>query len=116
MEPTLLDIIMETMRFGDIQLIRPDVSSPFYETEVKLLDAQIEGILDQMIEMTIKATGKSGKRVQTGVDMPAEGDSEPTGDSGDGENGNIKSSSGTNPRPRGRRGRGGKGKAQRESQ
>ena len=107
---------METMRFGNIQLIRPDVSSPVYEEEVKLLEAQLQDILDKMLELTTKATGKSGKPVQREIDRPAEGDNGTTGNSGKGGNGNGKSSSGTNPRPRGRRGRGGKGKAQRDSQ
>jgi len=107
---------METMRFGNIQLIRPDVSSPVYEEEVKLLEAQLQDILDKMLELTVKATRKSGKPVQREIDRPAEGDNGTTGKSGKGGNGNGKSSSGNNPRPRGRRGRGGKGKAQTESQ
>ena len=107
---------METMRFGNIQLVHPDVSSPLYEEEVKLLDAQIQGILDKMLEMTVKATGTSGNQVEREINRSAEGDSEPTGHSGKAGNGNGKSNFGTKPRPRGRRGRGGKGKGQRDSQ
>ena len=83
---------------------------------MKLLEAQLQDILDKMLELTAKTTGKSGRRVQRESDKPAEGDSGTTGNSGKDGNGNGKSSSGTNPRPRGRRGRGGKGKAQRDSQ
>jgi len=115
MQPTLLDI-METMRFGSIQLIRPDASSPFYKAEVKLLDAQIQGILDQMHEMTIKATGKSGKQVQTDIDGLVEDESESAEDSGKGKNADGESGLGTNPRPGGRRVRSGKGNAQTDSQ
>jgi hypothetical protein len=83
---------MSTTKFAGTPLVRPIVTSPHFEEEVDMFDAQLERIVNEMMERLALLTSKPVEQVQREI------------------NGRGKRS-----RRRGGRGRGGRAKVERDS-
>ena len=87
---------MSTTKFAGTQLVRPIVTSPHFKEEVDTIDAQLENILNEMLQRLAKLTDKPVEQVAREVDSCEEGP--------------------WRSRRRGGRGRGGKVKVRRDTE